>query len=400
MVQELLEKLILIGKQYGASDLHLESGTSPIYRVRGDLINKGDPLTADTLHKIAQFVVKPSAWQDFVDRKSADTSKTISGVRCRINCFITLRGISFSIRLLTSFRNSIHDTNLHPELKKLLAHETGLIIVSGPTGSGKSTTLAAFVEEINMNSRSHIISVESPIEYFFKSRKSIVRQREVPTHTPSFQQAILDSLREDPDVLVIGEMREAEVMRLTLNAAETGHLVLATMHSSSCVETISRLCMSFPAEIQSSIQSQIADCLIAVVNQRLVYLPDDKIFVPWLEIMKVNGSVKTNIRAGTTSHLTTCIQTGAEDGMYTFERYRRWIDQKRDWVTPKQATRMEEPDPDTEKVNLNSIVPPVKKDLQNKDKTTPAPNKQSDPSGRLEISVDDTDLDKLVKDLE
>lgn len=395
---ETLEKWIIVGKQRGASDLHLDAGCPPIYRVRGELVHQGDAVSAEALHGIAQALLKSSAWDAFVDRKSADLSKTISGVRCRINCFVSLKGISLSVRLLTSFKNTLRDANLHPDLKKLLGHETGLIIVSGPTGSGKTTTLAALIEEVNMGTRAHIISVESPIEYFFKNRNSIIRQREIPTHAPTFERAIEDSLREDPDILVIGEMRSAEVMRQTLNAAETGHLVLATMHSSSCAETISRLCMSFPAEIQPAVQAQVADGLIAVINQRLAYLPDEKILVPVLEIMKTNGSVRANIRAGTVSQLVSCIQTGAEDGMYTFERYRKWVDQKRDWVMPQQATRMEADDPDTEKTGLNLIKRPSTRSAPANDARRMAA--KTGPGDRLEITADEIDLAELAKDLE
>jgi twitching motility protein PilT len=145
------------------------------------------------------------------------------------------------------------------------------VIVSGPTGSGKSTTLAALIEEINSARARHIVTLESPLEYLFTNRRSYIRQREIPAHAPSFEQGIVDALRENPDVLVIGEMRTPEVMRLTLDAAETGHLVLATMHSASCAEALSRLCMSFPAEIQPSIRAQLADCLVGVICQRLEF---------------------------------------------------------------------------------------------------------------------------------
>src|SRR5262249_39203600 len=156
--------------------------------------------------------------------------------------------------------------NLHPDLRKLVTHTHGLILVSGPTGSGKSSTLAALIQEINLNEARHIVTIEAPIEYTFRPRRAYIRQREVGRDTPSFEQALLDALREDPDVLMVGEMREPETMRLTLNASETGHLVLATVHSATCAEALQRVVAAFPAEIQSGVAAMLADCLLAVIS--------------------------------------------------------------------------------------------------------------------------------------
>jgi twitching motility protein PilT len=239
-----------------------------------------------------------------------------------------------AVRLLASSTNTLKSCNLHPDLGKLSEAQTGLVIVSGPTGCGKSTTLAAMIEQINASRARHIVSIESPIEYLYSNHRSFIRQREVPTHSPSYEQAIIDALRENPDVLVIGEMRSPEAMRLTLNAAETGHLVLATMHSSTCAEALNRLCMSFPSEIQGSVRAQVADCLVAVVCQRLEYLPDYQLRVPLCEVLIANSNAKGTIRGGSFSQLATVIQSGGEDGMWSFDRYRRWMEQKRDWVMP------------------------------------------------------------------
>jgi twitching motility protein PilT len=209
-------------------------------------------------------------------------------------------------------------------------------VVSGPTGCGKSTTLAALIEEINAARACHIISLESPIEYLFTNRRSFIRQREIPTHSPSFEQAISDALRENPDVLVIGEMRTPEVMRLTLNAAETGHLVLATMHSATCAEALTRICMSFAAEIQGSIRAQLADCIVAVLCQRLEFLSTYRLRVPRCELLLGSSAAKGTIRAGTFSHLANVIQSSGEEGMWSFDRYQRWIEQQRTW-TPAGA---------------------------------------------------------------
>lgn len=171
----------------------------------------------------------------------------------------------------------------------------------------------------------------------YTNRLSFIRQREIPTHSPSYEQAIVDALRENPDVLVIGEMRTPEVMRLTLNAAETGHLVLTTMHSATCAEALTRLCMSFPAEIQGSIRGQLADCIVGVVCQRLDYLSSHGLRVPRCEIMRASSASRGTVRGGQFSQIATVIQAGGEEGMWSFDRYERWMRQKTDWMAPPQV---------------------------------------------------------------
>jgi len=179
-----------------------------------------------------------------------------------------------------------------------------------------------------------MITLESPLEYVYANRRSFIRQREIPTHSPSFEQAIVDALRENPDVLVISEMRTPDVMRLTLDAAETGHLVLATMHSASCAEALSRLCMSFPAELQGSIRMQLADCLVGVVCQRLHYLDRWQLRVPLCEVLLPNSGARGTIRSGQFGQIPNVIQSGGDEGMWTFDRYQRWVEQQKEWVRP------------------------------------------------------------------
>src|SRR6185437_7924271 len=260
---------ILKARKLGASDLHLEAGTAPVARIRGELTSVGEVSPAAQVTEAAREFLGPDEWAEFDTRGSVDVSVVVGGSRCRINAYKTIRGLAVAVRLLAPSVGDLRACNLNPELKRLVAASTGLVIVSGPTGCGKSTTLAALLEEVNGSRALNIITLESPLEYVFTNRRSFIRQREIPTHSPSFEQAIVDALRENPDVLVISEMRTPEVMRLTLNAAETGHLVLATMHSATCGEALSRLCMSFPAQIQGSIRAQLADCLVGVVCQRL-----------------------------------------------------------------------------------------------------------------------------------
>jgi twitching motility protein PilT len=333
------------GRELGASDLHAEAGTALFARVRGELRAIGEPIAAAELERAGHELVGADGWSDFLTRGSADVSLVASGIRCRVNLFRTLRGLALAVRLLAQGASDLKSCNLHPELGRLVEGSNGLVLISGPTGSGKSTTLAALVEEVNGARSRHIVTLESPIEYVFTNRRSFIRQREIPTHSPSYEQAIVDALRENPDLLVVSEMRTPEVMRLTLNAAETGHLVLATLHSATCAEALSRLCMSFPADIQSSIRAQLADCLVGVVCQRLEYLEPLHLRVPRCEVLLASTAARGTIRAGQLSQIGNVIQSGGEDGMWTVDRYQRWMDSKRDWVRPQPATASERTEP-------------------------------------------------------
>ncbi|HEX4151531.1 MAG TPA: ATPase, T2SS/T4P/T4SS family [Steroidobacteraceae bacterium] len=324
----------------GASDLHLEADTPIVARIRGELQTVGGVVPGATLQQVAHDLLGAERWPELLERGSADLSESVGGIRLRANFFQTVRGLGLAIRLLAPSVKDLRSCNLHRDLRKLVEPLSGLVIISGPTGSGKSTTLAALLEEINASRARHMITLESPIEYLFANRQSFIRQREIPTHSPSFEQAIIDALRENPDVLVISEMRTPEVMRLTLNAAETGHLVLATMHSASCAEALSRLCMSFPSDIQPSVRAQLADCLVAVCCQRLEFLAAYRLHVPRCEILLPTSGAKGTIRSGNFSQIATVLQSGGEEGMWTFDRYQRWMDQVSDWVRPPTAATL------------------------------------------------------------
>jgi twitching motility protein PilT len=328
--EEWIEKARILG----ASDLHVETNTPLVARVRGELQPAGPTVPADRLVQAGQDLLGAEGWAHFRERGSADIAVSIRGIRCRASFFQTVRGIAVAIRLLAPSIKDIRACNLHPDFRRFTEAATGLVIISGPTGSGKSTTLAALIEEINASRARHIVTLESPLEYLFANRQSFIRQREIPTHAPSFEQGITDALRENPDVLVISEMRTPEVMRLTLNAAETGHLVLATMHSATCAEALSRLCMSFPSDLQASVRAQLADCLVGLSCQRLDFLSAQRLRVPHCEILLPSSGARGTIRAGNFSQITNVLQSGGEEGMWTFERYQRWMDQMSDWVRP------------------------------------------------------------------
>ena len=323
---------ILKARELGASDLHAETDSPLVARVRGKLHSMGETAGGVDLQRASEGLLGAEGWAVFLSRGSADISAEVAGIRCRINIFRTIRGIALAVRLLTPSIRDLKSCNLHPDLRRLSEAASGLVIISGPTGSGKSTTLAALIEEINATEARNIITLESPLEYLHANRRSFIRQREIPTHSPSFEQAITDALRENPDVLVVSEMRTPEVMRLTLNAAETGHLVLATMHSATCAEALTRVCMSFPAEIQGSIRAQLADCLVGVLCQRLDFLSSLRLRVPRCELLLASNGAKGSIRTGAFSQLANVIQSSGEEGMWSFDRYGRWIEQRTDWV--------------------------------------------------------------------
>jgi twitching motility protein PilT len=346
----------------GASDLHLEAESPVVARIRGELKIIGNPLSGEALLEATRTLLGNEGWAELRARGSADSSEVIAGIRCRINFFHTIRGLALAARLLAPSIKDLRACNLHRDFQRLIDASSGLVVIAGPTGSGKSTTLAALIEEINTTRAKHIITLESPVEYIFTNRHSFIRQREIPTHSPSFEQGITDALRENPDVLVISEMRTPEVMRLTLNAAETGHLVLATMHAATSAEAISRLCMSFPADIQPSVRAQLADCLVAVSCQRLEYLAAHRLRVPRCELLLPSSGAKGTIRAGNFSQIANVLQAGGEEGMWTFDRYQRWIDQVPEWVpaeTPARATE-ESPRPLKPLVRPPPLAAPAK----------------------------------------
>ncbi len=396
-----LEALVGLAQSNGASDLHLEAGLPLALRIRGALRTSGEPLSPKLLVESARALIGEEQWVRFLERRSFDFSKTIHGVRCRINLLQTARGVGFAIRLLAPFQATVEKLNLHPDLKKLLAHSHGLILVSGPTGCGKSSTLAALIQEINLTDARHIVTIESPIEYTFRPRRAYIRQREVGRDTPSFEQALLDALRQDPDVLMVGEMRDPETMRLTLSASETGHLVLATLHSSTCAEALQRVVSAFPAEIQSGVSAQLADCLLAVISQRLRFRPDLNIRVPECEILMATHAVKNFIRNRDFFKIVSALETGADHGMWSFERYRAWLETRTKWSIPDQVPEPPESEPGEGEALRATIAPAPSGSKSPSSLKRIMPTPQAPPSkegGRIEIEpVEEGGFSKILK---
>ena len=394
-----------MAKQNGASDLHLEPGLPPAIRVRGTLRAAGAPVSGKLLMEAANEIIGPEGWDDFLRRRSYDLSKNLQGVRCRINIMHTSRGVGMAVRLLAGFTATLEKLNLHPDLKKLITSTHGLILISGPTGSGKSSTLAAMIQEINLMDTRHIVTIESPIEYQFKPHRAYIRQREVGRDTPSFEQALIDAMREDPDVLMVGEMRDPETMRLTMNAAETGHLVLATAHSATANEALQRVVAAFPAEVQSGVCAQLADSLVAVICQRLMFREDAKMQVPECEVLIPTHAVKNFIRRGEFFKIMTVMETGAEQGMWTYQRYRTWLDSRKNW---NRATDTMEEEPAGEMGASEEIRTPPPPPLPAAPAPAPAPagrasaaatGASAGKSGRLEIQPEEGGLDAIISKL-
>ncbi len=336
----LLQALVHQASQQGASDLHLEPGLPPTLRVHGQLRPMEGALSPDALQSEASRLLPGDLWAEFEARRSADLSLVLAGVRCRIHVLRSARGVGLAVRLLHPFQATLETLNLHPDLAQLTTRSHGLIVVTGATGSGKSSTIAALIEEINRARPCHVVTLEQPIEHAFRPRRAFIRQREVGRDTPSFQQGLVDALREDPDVLVVGEVREAETIRLALLAAETGHLVITTLHAGTPAEALSRIIGSFAPEAQPAVQASLAECLVAVVAQRLVLRPEIGVRVPECEVLVSNDAVRASVRQGMLVRIPSLMQLGGTDGMWTLERWRRWQDTRERWfVRSRDAAR-------------------------------------------------------------
>lgn len=321
------------------SDLYITGGHPMVSRKQGKVqFHQGIKWSHQEVDALVRKMLNPRQLKSLQERKSLDHAISISHARLRINIFTTTRGLSLAIRILPGHIPTIEELNLHPSLNEIAQLKSGLVLNCGPTGVGKTTSIAAVINEINNTRLSHIVTLENPIEYRFRSDKAFIQQRELDTHMPSFAQGLLDVLRENPDVIVVGEVREPETMRLTLNAAESGHLVLATLHASSPEEAIYRLCNSVPVEAQNEIRFQLASTLSWLIIQQLVYIERIGFRVPLLTIVKGTQSVKNIIRENKLHQLSSAIQVGRNDGMFSSERYLSEYLDSREKFTPPLLT--------------------------------------------------------------
>jgi len=306
-----------------ASDLHLIKGIPPAMRIHGDLVylNKA-PLTDSNLRAVLDDTVKDIKKRDsFLDEKEYDFAYELgSDARFRFNLYFQMGSIAFSIRHVSMRIPRLEDLNLPKILRELIKKQNGLILVTGPTGSGKSTTLAAMIDLINQERSLHIVTIEDPIEYVYRPKKSIISQREVGGDTLSFAGALKHVLRQDPDVILIGEIRDLETMQAAITAAETGHLVLSTLHTTSASQTVDRIIDIFPPYQQSQIRSQLSITLQAVVTQKLVKRIDVKGRIPITEILIATPAVRSMIREGKSQQIYSAIEMGRDYGMHTMEQ--------------------------------------------------------------------------------
>jgi twitching motility protein PilT len=305
----------------GASDLHLVTGQQPIVRLQGDLERiKYDPFDNDDLRAMLYEIAPEHKIKIFEETGDVDFGYEIPGVaRFRANFFMQKNGVGAVFRQIPTKVLTADELGLPPILKKSSMLNKGLVLVTGPTGSGKSTTLAAIIDHANKNRKDHIITVEDPIEFVHQSQGCLVNHREVGTHTRSFAAALKGALREDPDIILVGEMRDLETIRLAIEASNTGHLVFGTLHTTSAAKTIDRVIEVFPAEEQAQIRNSLSTGLKVVVAQNLFKRIDKRGRVAALEILVCTPAVSNLVREGKTHQIPSAIQTGKKFGMQTLD---------------------------------------------------------------------------------
>ena len=313
-----LDTLFKYVVEKGASDLHLESRSQPRIRQHGVIrVIDGQPvLAADAMKKLLMEIAPPSIWKEFEATSDIDFAHELEGTgRFRCNYFVDANGPGAVFRVVPTKVPTVEELKLSPVLAELCDLKKGLVLVTGPTGSGKSTTLAALVDRINKTRTDHVITIEDPIEFIYENNKCLISQRQVHTHTESFKKALRAALREDPDVVLIGEMRDLETVEIALETAETGHLVFATLHTTTAASSVDRIIDQFPAGQQNQIRTMLASTLKAVVAQTLCKKASGTGRAAAFEILIVNSAVAANIRDGKTHQLPSIMQVGQGMGM-------------------------------------------------------------------------------------
>ncbi|MBE2939171.1 type IV pilus twitching motility protein PilT [Anoxybacillus flavithermus] len=320
-MKQKIDAMLRAAFELKASDIHVTVGIPPIFRINGDLKRYGqDVLSPTDTEQMAKAIVPEHMWTRFETDGELDLSYSLSGVsRFRVNVFKQRGCISLAIRIVPTKIPSLEELQLPDVLKKMVTKPQGLILVTGPTGSGKSTTLAAMIDYMNKTMRKHIITLEDPIEYVHKHDSCIIDQREVGTDTSSFANGLRAALRQDPDVILVGEMRDLETIQTAVTAAETGHLVFGTLHTSSAPATIDRIIDVFPPEQQGQIRIQLATVLVSIISQRLFPRAQKNGRIAATEILINNAAVANLIRNGKTHQIPSIMQTSRALGMHTLE---------------------------------------------------------------------------------
>ena len=314
-------ELLAFGVRNGASDLHLSAGLPPMIRVDGDLRRIDVPgLSHETVRDLVSSVMSEGQRKDYENRLETDFSFEVSGLaRFRVNAFNHHRGCGAVFRTIPSRVLSLGELRAPENLKDIADTPRGVVLVTGPTGSGKSTTLAAMIDHKNESEHGHILTIEDPIEFVHRCKKCLVSQREVHRHTLGFSEALRSALREDPDVILVGEMRDLETIRLALSAAETGHLVLGTLHTSSAAKTIDRIVDVFPAAEKDMVRAMLSESLRAVISQTLLKKNGGG-RVAAHEIMIGTPAIRNLIRENRIAQMYSAIQTGQQLGMQTLDQ--------------------------------------------------------------------------------
>lgn len=317
-----LESILSEALDRGASDIHFTVGLSPLFRLDGELIplDLGVLKPSDT-EKIAREFLDKERFQELCQRGEKDFAYSLPGKgRFRVNVFLQRGSFGIAMRLINEQVRSLNELNLPSVLVNLTRKPHGLVLVTGPTGSGKSTTLAAMIDQINSERNCHILTLEDPIEYMHHHKKSMVNQREIGEDSQSFTSALRAALRQDPDVILVGEMRDLETLATAITAAETGHLVLATLHTRSASQTVNRVIDVFPPHQQGQVRVQFAEALQGIVAQQLLRRQDKPGRIAAVEVLIATTAVRNLIREGKTHLIPSAIQTGSKFGMQTLDK--------------------------------------------------------------------------------
>jgi twitching motility protein PilT len=319
--RERLESILADGVNRKVSDIHLHAGGALKFRVNGELVASDEDLSPDAIESMVSSALTPEQRLTLGRDGELDFCFDLPGVgRFRVNAYRQQRGLDAVFRAVSATPPSFDELGLPQDLKKYTDYHQGMVLITGPAGCGKSSTLAALVNHINENRNEHILTVEDPIEIIHPSKKCLVNQRHAGHHTSTFSRALRGALREDPDIIVIGELRDLETIRLAMTAAETGHFVLATLHTANAVRTINRMIGAFPSNEQDQVRAMLSESLRAVLSQRLVPTADGRGRVPALELLVINRAIGNLIRDEKTVQIRSSMQTGRAHGMYLLEQ--------------------------------------------------------------------------------
>lgn len=318
-----IDSLFNMMKEQGASDLHLSTGNPPIFRQRGDMVRLNfKSLSNDELKIILFEILTEKQKTQFEETKDLDFAYEVPGVaRFRGNIMMQYRGIAAVFRIIPTKILSADELGLPEGVRHMTHFKKGLVLVTGPTGSGKSTTLAGMIDLINSTRKEHILTFEDPLEFIHENKMSLINQRQIGEHTESFASALKAALREDPDVILVGEMRDLITIQLAMSAAETGHLVFGTLHTSTAAKTVDRIIDVFPTDQQEQVRAMLSESLKGVVCQQLLKTADGKGRVAALEIMLGNAAVGNLIREGKTFQIPSIMQTAKKDGMQLMDQH-------------------------------------------------------------------------------